>query len=110
MGHAIEKCSGFTIPHGPAVAAGLAIMARAAETLGWTEEPLAGRIAACLERNGLPTGTDYTAEALARAALSDKKRAGDTITVVVPRRIGECELKKLPVSELPGLIAAGLEG
>ena len=110
VGHAIEKCSGFTIPHGHAVAAGLAIMARSAEALGWTEEPLAERIAACLERNGLPTGTDYTAEALAQAALSDKKRAGDTITVVVPRRIGECELKKLPVRELPGLIAAGLEG
>ena len=110
VGHAIEKCSGFTIPHGHAVAAGLAIMARAAETLGWTEEPLAGRIAACLAKNGLPTDTDYTAEALAQASLSDKKRAGDTITVVVPRRIGECELKKLPVSELLGLIAAGLEG
>ena len=110
VGHAIEKCSGFTIPHGHAVAAGLAIMARAAETLGWTEEPLAARIAACLAKNGLPTGTDYTAEALAQAALSDKKRAGNTITVVVPRRIGACELKKLPVSELLGLIAAGLEG
>ena len=110
VGHAIEKCSGFTIPHGHAVAAGLAIMARAAETLGWTEEPLAVRIAACLAKNGLPTDTDYTAEALAQAALSDKKRAGDTITVVVPRRIGECELKKLPVRELLGLIAAGLEG
>ena len=110
VGHAIEKCSGFTIPHGHAVAAGLAIMAHSAEALGWTEGPLAERIAACLERNGLPTGTDYTAEALAQASLSDKKRAGDTITVVVPRRMGECELKKLPVSELPGLIAAGLEG
>lgn len=110
VGHAIEKCSGFTIPHGHAVAAGLAIMARAAETLGWTEEPLAARIAACLAKNGLPTGTDYTAEALAQAALSDKKRAGNTITVVVPRRIGACELKKLPVSELLPLIAAGLEG
>nr|WP_326214994.1 3-dehydroquinate synthase [uncultured Oscillibacter sp.] len=110
VGHAIEKCSGFTIPHGHAVAAGLAIMARAAEALGWTEAPLAGRIAACLAKNGLPTGTGYTAEALAQAALSDKKRAGDTITVVVPRRIGACELRKLPVSELLPLIAAGLEG
>lgn len=110
VGHAIEKCSGFTIPHGHAVAAGLAIMARSAETLGWTEEPLAERIAACLAKNDLPTGTDYPAEALAQAALSDKKRAGDTITVVVPRRLGACELKKLPVSELLGLIAAGLEG
>ena len=110
VGHAIEKCSGFTIPHGHAVAAGLAIMARAAEALGWTEKPLAARIAACLAQNGLPTGTDFSAEALAQAALSDKKRAGDTITVVVPRRIGACELRKLPVRELPGLIAAGLEG
>ena len=110
VGHAIEKCSGFTIPHGHAVAAGLAIMARSAETLGWTEEPLAERIAACLAKNGLPTGTDYSAAALAQAALSDKKRTGDTITVVVPRRMGACELKKLPVSQLPGLIAAGLEG
>ena len=110
VGHAIEKCSGFTIPHGHAVAAGLAIMARSAETLGWTEEPLVERVAACLAKNGLPTGTDYSAEALAQAALSDKKRAGDTITVVVPRRMGACELKKLPVSQLPGLIAAGLEG
>ena len=110
VGHAIEKCSGFCIPHGHAVAAGLAVMARAAERLGWTQEPIAGRIAACLAKNDLPTGTDFSAADLARAALSDKKRAGDTITIVVPRRIGTCQLRKLPVSELEALIAAGLEG
>ena len=109
VGHAIERCSGFAIPHGHAVAAGLAIMARAAETRGWTDGPLAERITACLAQNKLPTGTDYSAEALAQAALSDKKRAGDTITVVVPRQIGVCELRKLPVSQLQSLIAAGLE-
>ena len=37
------------------------------------------------DANGLPTGTDYSAEALAEAALSDKKRAGGDITLVVPR-------------------------
>lgn len=109
VGHAIEACSGFAIPHGHAVAAGLAIMARAAETRGWADGPLAERISACLAQNGLPIGTDYSAEALAQAALSDKKRAGDTITVVVPRQIGLCELRKLPVSQLQSLIAAGLE-
>lgn len=109
VGHAIEACSGFAIPHGHAVAAGLAIMARAAETRGWADGPLAERIAACLAQNGLPIGTNYSAEALAQAALSDKKRAGDTITVVVPRQIGLCELRKLPVSQLQSLIAAGLE-
>ena len=110
VGHAIEKCSGYTIPHGHAVAAGLAIIARSAEALGWTEEPIADRIAACLVKNGLPTVTSYTAEALAQAALADKKRAGDTITLVIPKKIGACELKKVPVTELLPIIRAGLEG
>ena len=65
VGHAIEKCSGYAIPHGHAVAAGLAVMARASERLGWAEPGVSARIAACLEKNGLPTGTDYPAEALA---------------------------------------------
>ena len=109
VGHAIEKCSGYAIPHGHAVAAGLAVIARAAETLGWTEEPIAGRIAACLAKNGLPTGTDFSAEALAEAALSDKKRAGGDITLVIPRKIGACQLRKVPVAELLPIIRAGLE-
>ena len=109
VGHAIERCSGYAIPHGHAVAAGLAVIARAAEKLGWTDGPIADRIAACLARNGLPTGTDFPAEALAEAALSDKKRAGGSITLVIPRRIGHCELKPLPVSELLPVIRAGWE-
>ena len=110
VGHAIEKCSGYTIPHGHAVAAGLAIIARSAENLGWTEGPIAARIAACLAKNGLPTGTEYSAEALAEAALADKKRAGGDITLVIPQRIGACTLKKMPVTELLPVIRAGLEG
>ena len=109
VGHAIEKCSGYVIPRGHAVAAGLAVIARAAEALGWTEESLAARITACLSKNGLPTGTDYSAEALAEAALSDKKRAGGDITLVVPRKIGHCELRKVPVADLLPIIRAGLE-
>ena len=110
VGHAIEKCSGYAIPHGHAVAAGLAVIARSAEALGWTEEPVAARIAACLAKNGLPTGTDFSAEALAEAALADKKRTGGDITLVIPKKIGVCELKKVPVAELLPIIRAGLEG
>ena len=93
--------------HGHAVAAGLAVMARASERLGWAEPGVSARIAACLEKNGLPTGTDYPAEALAKAALADKKRSGDSITIVVPKAIGDCELKRIPVTELLPIIAAG---
>ena len=109
VGHAIEKCSGYAVPHGHAVAAGLAIMARASERLGWAEAGASARITACLKRNGLPTDTDYSAEALAAAALADKKRSGESITVVVPKTIGGCELKKIPVAELLPVIAAGRE-
>ena len=107
VGHAIEKCSGYAIPHGHAVAAGLAIMARSAEALGWTNGPIADRIAACLEKLDLPISTEYAPENLAEAALADKKRAGDSITIVVPKEIGACELKKMPVAELLPVIRAG---
>ena len=76
VGHAIEKCSGYAIPHGHAVAAGLAVMARASGGSAGPSRGVSARIAACLEKNGLPTGTDYPAEALAKAALADKSAAG----------------------------------
>ena len=114
VGHAIEKCSGYAIPHGHAVAAGLAIMARASERLGWMSpegirQHDAERICSTLRLSGLPISTDYSPEALAEAALADKKRAGDSITIVVPREIGRCELKTMPVTELLPVIRAGWE-
>ena len=109
VGHAIEKCSGYAIPHGHAVAAGLAVMTRAAERLNWTSGPMAGQVCDCLKKLGLPISTEYSPEALAEAALSDKKRAGDSITIVVPREIGVCELMKIPVSELLFVIGTGWE-
>ena len=33
-------------------------------------------------------------------ALSDKKRAGDSITLVLPKSLGECVLKKITIEEL----------
>ncbi len=108
-GHAIERCSDFTIPHGHAVAAGLAIIARAAERLGWAQAPIAQRIEAALIKNNLPTTSGYSPEALAEAALSDKKRAGGRITLVVPRRIGACDLIDIPVEQLIDVFRAGLE-
>ena len=109
-GHAIEKCSGYAIPHGHAVAIGMVLIARAAEKLGWCEVPCADRIAAVLKRNSLPVSTEYGPAELADAALADKKRTGGDITLVIPRRIGDCFLKKIPVTELETVFRAGLEG
>lgn len=109
VGHAIELCSGYTVSHGHAVAAGLAIIARAAERLGYWEEPCAARIETTLLRHELPVTTSYSAQQLAEAALSDKKRSGGMIQLVIPRRIGKCELMSVPVDELAAIFAAGME-
>ena len=41
-------------------------------------------------------------------ALMDKKRQGDTITLVVPKTIGNCILRKVPIEELESIIQGGL--
>lgn len=109
VGHAIEKCSGYGIPHGHAVAAGTAIIARAAVRFGCCRAACAARIESTLLKNALPVMTSFSASELTEAALGDKKRAGDDITLVIPHEIGNCILRKIPVAELQGVIAAGLE-
>ena len=60
--------------------------------------------------NHRPTSTEFSAKELAAAALSDKKRRGDSISVVVPDRIGSCYMKKVSVDDLEAIFRAGLEG
>lgn len=107
IGHAIEKCSGYTVGHGHAVAAGMAMMCRAGEKMGITELGTAYAVEETLERFGLPTNTDYTTDQLADAALNDKKRSGDTITIVVPETIGQCTLRTEPIEALSKYIELG---
>lgn len=107
VGHSIEKLSHYGISHGFAVAMGMAIMARAAEALGWAAKPVAAELEAVLAKNGLPAECGFGSAELAQAALSDKKRRGERITLIVPEEIGRCELKEIPVSQLEAVIRAG---
>ena len=104
FGHAIERVGEYSVSHGRAVAIGMVMAARAAEVLGVSKEACAGEIAELLEKNGLPSKTEIKAQDLLPAMLKDKKRGGDEITLVLPVKIGECVLKKLPVSEVEGLL------
>ena len=109
LGHAVEKLSGYTVSHGRAVAMGMAAIARAAAAKGWLADDRAlEALREALRVNGLPDSCPYGAAALEQAALLDKKRAGDAITLVVPRAIGRCELVRVPVSELRSWIEAGV--
>ena len=57
---------------------------------------------------GLPRETSLSGEDLANAALSDKKRDGGTLTIVVPRAIGGCTLERISVTELQPILEAGM--
>ena len=105
--HAIEKCSHYGISHGRAVAIGTAMIARAADRLGWSTSPLSAGIESALEMYGLPVETAYTPEELLNAALSDKKRSGNTTTLIVPERIGHCVMKEVDDAELLAVFRAG---
>ncbi len=110
VGHAVEKLSSYESSHGHAVAIGMAVITRACDRLGMTEEPCFEPLKELLDKYGLPSSCPFGAEELADAALADKKRSGDFVNLVVPLRVGECALKTVPVNELERFIAAGLGG
>ena len=102
FGHGIEACSGFAVSHGSAVAIGMAIVSRASNC---GDTP---RILALLEKFGLPTRTDYSADDLFTYTLSDKKRSGGTVNLIIPRAIGDCAIVPTKVESLKSFIQAGL--
>ena len=106
-GHAIEKCSGYTISHGQAVAIGTAMMCRAADKLAWSNEPLSDEVEELLDRYGLPLITDFEPEELAEAALSDKKRSGKLTTIIMPEAIGHCTMREVTKEQLLDIFEAG---
>ena len=108
FGHAVEALSNFTLSHGKAVAIGTAMAARAAAARGICDQGTATRIMWLLERFGLPIFTEFSAAELAAAALSDKKRSGDTVNLILPERIGGCVIHPVSVGELETIIQAGL--
>ena len=102
IGHGIEAQSSFTITHGQAVAIGMAIVAKAGC------KPIYAELCAVLEKFNLPTTTEFTARQLYTSALSDKKRAGSTVNLIIPREIGTCDIVPTPVDKLESFIEEGL--
>ena len=108
LAHGIEPLSAYTVSHGHAVAIGMVMVARAAAKQGICSEECKEKIIEAIRNTGLPTETDITPAALARAALSDKKRQGGTITLVLPEKIGTCRLHPVPVETLEDWTKAGM--
>lgn len=108
FGHAVEKCSGYTITHGSAVAIGMAIMTRGCAALGICDAQYAKRIEEVLLKYDLPIKIDYGEDELFDALRFDKKRSRDKITLVLAKGEAECELFDAPLEKAREILRAGL--
>ena len=105
VGHAIEARSGFTLPHGQAVAIGMVIVTQACVKNGLCPPETFNVMRRLLDRYGLPAETAYPMSELFDWMANDKKSSGDAITFVLPRETGRCELKKLTRAEWTALLS-----
>lgn len=110
VGHAIERCSAYSVTHGQAVAIGLVIITRACVKRGLLPESELSALLGVMEKLGMSTECEYNAAELSKAALGDKKRSGGEITLILPCGGGKCRLQKTDISELEGWISDGLDG
>ena len=105
VGHAVEARSGFAIPHGQAVAVGMVRVTQACVKNGLCPPETLETMLALLERYGLPRETPYPMSELLDYMVKDKKSSGGSITFVLPRETGTCELKKLTRAEWTALLS-----
>jgi len=109
FGHAIEKASAYSVSHGGAVAAGLAYASRLSYKLGICGEAVLTDVLEALKRCGLPASAPYPARMLFAVALSDKKRMGDRLTLILLKGIGDPIFYPVPVEKMEKMFHCALE-
>ncbi|MGN1381445.1 MAG: 3-dehydroquinate synthase [Eubacterium sp.] len=107
IGHAIEKCSNFQFSHGLSVAKGMNYITAIAVEKGWCEQSVYDELHAMLKEYGFDLAVPYDNASLYDIMCSDKKREKNSIDLVIPKRIGECVRKTVPVEELRELLEIG---
>lgn len=109
IGHGIEKNSGYKVTHGHAVSMGMAAITLAAEKEGICQKGTYEYLCNVLKKCNLPTECPFGSEEIYSAALSDKKRNGNSITLVLPKKAGECMLYKTDTEKLLDFIKEGID-
>ena len=100
IGHADEKCSGYAVHHGDAVAVGMAMIVRAAADKGFCGTDCRDIIIDTLKKYNLPTETGFTADELFEASKADKKISGGKMHLIVPEKIGSCRIESVDIDAL----------
>ncbi|MBE6573060.1 MAG: 3-dehydroquinate synthase [Ruminococcaceae bacterium] len=104
LAHSIEALSDFNISHGHAVGIGMLLITKACEDKGLCKHGTSDKIRKALDEFKVINTVPYSQKELVSIAMNDKKRKGNTITLVIPEYIGKCILHKIDISELESFI------
>ena len=105
IGHGAEKVGHFTeLTHGQAVAIGMVQAAKLGAKLGETD--YTQQITEICQAHELPTQLPYPIEDVYTAMLHDKKRAGDSINMILIHPMGKANIHKIPLEQLHTLLTA----
>ncbi len=94
IGHAIEGAKETSLLHGECVAIGM---------LPFCAPSIRQRMKAVLQRYGLPTAVEVSAEELKPYLVHDKKMETDSVTVVLVDAIGTCRMEQMRVDDILAL-------
>lgn len=104
--HAVEKLSGYTVPHGIAVIMGVKKITEYADRVGLCDKITLGKVNDLIKNVELPNG-DYALEEVIGVIKSDKKRQGEFIDLVIPTKIGKAKIIKTKIEDLRSIYANG---
>ena len=102
LGHAVEQHFGYSyFTHGEGVAIGMYQLTARTEAMGITPQGTAERIKAVLTKYNLPFDAGVEKEMLLDTMAKDKKKNGNSITLIVLKQLGEGALQKIDWQSVP---------
>ena len=104
IGHAVEKAADYKISHGSAVAKGMNRISEISYNQGWCSRSDYEEIRDILLSYGFNLEIKTESDILYDMMLSDKKRKGDNVDLVISPELGRCALKRVTTEELGELL------
>ncbi|HMK34530.1 MAG TPA: 3-dehydroquinate synthase [Desulfomonilaceae bacterium] len=91
VGHALEKCSKYSLNHGDAISIGLVAAALISNTVGMCASDIPGRLEKVLSRSGLPVRHGLDPDEVVSVMVSDKKTVDGRVRFVLINDIGQVQ-------------------
>lgn len=103
-GHAIEKLSGYKLPHGACVIKGLLYSIEVSKRLFDLDEKTVKKMYALLKCGKHDLSSPFPVEDILQQIVADKKRQGNSVKFVALKDVGKPETVKIQLSELKGML------